>query len=83
MDSELIKYIIEVGGIGVIFGVLMWLLLKEIIKQGRQDRVFMEDRLTTIIEEYNQKCDRDHQTQQEFMKVLTELNTWLRMKNGH
>lgn len=71
----LLEYIGSIGGIAGIFGYLMFLAYRNTVSQMREDRKFMEDRLTKIIE--SDQASRERHTQ-----VLTELITYLKMKNG-
>lgn len=48
---------------------------REYADQLRQDRMFMEDRLTKII-------DRDQESREKYTKVTEELTTLLRRMNG-
>lgn len=68
MEFSLIEYVGSVGGVGAVFGIVMFLVYRQTVKQIRVDRKFMEDRLTDIIKEYNDVCH--------------ELITWLKSKNG-
>ena len=74
-------------GLGGVFAGVMVHLYRETVKnhrednnhyieQIREDRKFMEDRLTTILSEYNQKCDG-------MTDALRELTVWLKARNGH
>lgn len=66
------------GSIGGIIGVLAFLIClayKHLVSQMREDRKFMEDRLSKIIDAYNSITNEN-------TKILTELITWLRAKNG-
>ncbi len=64
----IIEYIGSIGGIGGVFGLIMFLVYRQTVRQIREDRKFMEDRLTNIIREYNDVCH--------------ELIVWLKAKNG-
>ncbi len=74
-NLDLMQYVGSVGGIGGIFGVVIFIVYRQSTKQLREDRKFMEDRLTGILDAYNK-------TSLENTKVLTELITWLKAKNG-
>ena len=72
-----------IGSIGGIAGVLAFIILmmyrqdrKESSEQLREDRKFMEDRLSMIIDSYNKTATAN-------TEVLFELVTWLKAKNGH
>ena len=70
-----LQWIAGVGGIGAVFAVLLFFVYRQTNKQMREDRKYMEDRLTSIISAYNQSV-------QENTKVLSELFTYLKAKNG-
>ena len=72
---DMIQYIGSIGGIAGVLAVLFWLTNRYLIRQMREDRKFMEDRLTKIIDAYNN-------TTSDNTKVLYELITWLKAKNG-
>ena len=72
---SLIEYIGSIGGIGGVLALFLYLLVKHLVSQMRQDRKYMEDRLTKIIE-------ADQQSRERHTGVLTELITFLKMKNG-
>ncbi len=65
-----------IGGVGAVFGFLMYLALRDSVKTMRIDRKFMEDRLSSVIDGYNKAT-------LENTKILAELYTWLRAKNGN
>ena len=65
----MIEYIGSIGGIAGVLAVAIFLVY-------RQDRKSSEDRLTSIIKSYNDAV-------QENTKVLAELFTWLKAKNGN
>jgi len=82
----LIEYIGSIGGVGGVLALLIFLAYRYLVRQMREDRMtsqdqiredrkFMEDRLTKIIGAYNKSSYRN-------TKVLTELITWLKAKNG-
>lgn len=72
---EFIQWIGAIGGVGAVFAVLMFFILMKVMKVMRQDRKYMEDRLTDIIDAYNKIT-------QENIKIQTEVLTWLKAKNG-
>ena len=72
---SIIEYIGSIGGIVGVFGYLIFLAYKATVKQLRDDRKFMEDRLTKLIE-------NDHQTREAHTKALTEMTTLLIRLNG-
>lgn len=70
-----IEYIGGIGGIAGVLAVLMFSLMKNLLRQMRDDRKYMEDKLSKIIDDYN-KAANDN------TKALTELIIWLRARNG-
>ena len=64
----IIEYIGSIGGIGGVFALLMFLVYRQTIKQMRDDRKYMEDHLSNIIQDYN--------------TITNELIIWLKSKNG-
>lgn len=79
----MIEYIGGIGGIAGVLAVLMFLTYKYLVAQMRQDRQFMEDRLTGIIKEYNSSQQSGQEVTVKNTQVLTELITWLKARNGH
>jgi len=77
MDSiNIIQWLGGLGGVGAVFGFLMYLALRESTKTMRQDRRYMEDRLSGVLDGYNKATLKN-------TKVLSELFTYLKMKNGN
>lgn len=72
---DFIQWIGTVGGIGGVFAVIMFFVYRASEKRSREDRKFMEDRLTGVLEAYDKST-------QDNTKVLSELYTWLKAKNG-
>ena len=76
----LVEYIGSIGGIAGIFAVAILLIYRQDRKASedrqREDRKFMEDRQSKTIQSYNEAITEN-------TKVLSELYTWLRGKNGH
>ena len=75
MTLGILEWIAGVGGIGAVFAVVMFFVYRMTIKQQREDRKYMEDRMSQILGEYNKAV-------QENTKILSELFTWLKAKNG-
>lgn len=73
---DLLQYIGSIGGIAGVLAFLIFLAYRHLVSQMREDRRFMEDRLTDIIHEYNR-------TTSENTRIQTELITWLKAKNGN
>jgi len=76
----MIEYIGSIGGITGVLAFCIFLIYRQDKKSAedrlREDRKLMEDRLTHVLDEYNVAF-------RENTKVLSELYTWLRHKNGH
>lgn len=70
-----IEYIGSIGGIAGVLAVLMFLAYRYLVNQMREDRRFMEDRLTHVLDDYNQAFKDNTQ-------MLSELYTWLKARNG-
>ena len=70
-----LEYIGSIGGIAGVLAFLIFIAYRYLVYQMREDRKFMEDRLTHILDRYDK-------TASDNTKVLTELITWLKMKNG-
>lgn len=79
---EMLQYIGSIGGIGGIFGIVMFLVYRQTVKQVREDRKFMENRLTGLVEENFQIRERSISATVKHAQVLTELIVWLKAKNG-
>jgi len=72
---DLLQYIGSIGGITGVLALLIFMAYRYLVHQMREDRKYMEDRLTKIIDAYNEAATNN-------TRVLTELITWLRAKNG-
>ena len=72
---DLLQYAGSLGGIAGVLAVLIFAAYKYLVNQMREDRKFMEDRLSKIIDSYNAVTNDN-------TRVLTELITWLKIKNG-
>jgi len=62
-------------GIAGVLAVALFFFLRHLVGQMRQDRVFMEDRLTNVINGYNDAIKA-------FTEASVELITWLKARNG-
>jgi len=80
---SIIEYIGSIGGIAGVLAVLMFVAYRYLVNQMREDRKFMEDRLTQVISDYNDAQKAGQEVQLKNTQVLTELITWLKAKNGH
>ena len=63
-------------GLGAVFAGVMFAIYRQMVKQMREDRKFMEDRQHQTIQDYNQAV-------KENTNVLHELLIWLKAKNGN
>jgi hypothetical protein len=66
---DLIQYIGSIGGITGVLAFVMFMIY-------RQDRKYTEERLTRLLE-------IDQKTREDNTRVLSELITWLKRKNGN
>lgn len=76
---DLLQIVASLGGVGAVFGVIVFFLYRYDRKGSenrlREDRKFMEDRLTKILED-------EQESREENTKVLTELTILLKAMNG-
>jgi hypothetical protein len=79
---SIIEYIGNIGGIAGILAVIIFLCYKYLVNQMRDDRKYMEDRLTSVLQDYNDAIKERNETMVKHTTVLTELITWLKTKNG-
>lgn len=95
---DFIQWIGAVGGIGAVFAVILFCILMKVMKTHheevkadridytdslREDRKFMEDRLTNILKDYNEALKDTRESIRENTQVNTELITYLKAKNGN
>ena len=73
---DFLQWIGAVGGVGAVFAVLMFFVYRQTIKQMREDRKYWEERLSKIIDKYDETASKN-------TTVLTELIVWLKAKNGN
>jgi len=73
-------------GVGALLGVIMFMAYRQDRKASedriREDRVFMEDRLTSLIGRDQELIDNGQKSQDANTKALTELTTVLERMNG-
>jgi len=86
----MIEFLQSVGGawgMGAVFAVILFFVLMRVMKHYttmmREDRKYMEDRMTRLNGDYNERVQETNRSRDENTKVLTELITWLKAKNGH
>ena len=63
-------------GIAGVLAVALFFFLRHLVSQMREDRKFMEDRLTDVIKAYNEAI-------QAFTEAAVELITLLKARNGN
>jgi len=73
---DFLQWVAGVGGIGGVFAVLLFFIYRQTIKQMREDRKYTENRMSNVLDAYNKAT-------LENTKILAELYTWLRAKNGN
>jgi len=79
MEWELIKRVLELGGVSVLAIIIFFMYRRD--RLSTEKRIFQngemtEARLSRLLEE-------DQETRTEHTKALTELITWLKAKNGN
>ena len=83
----LVEYIGSIGGIAGVLAVIIFLIYRQDRKSSedrqREDRKFMEDRLTEILGDYRDVVKERYEITLKNTSVLSELITWLKAKNGH
>lgn len=82
----MIEFLQSVGttwGIGAVFAILMFFILMKAFRMMREDRKFMEDRLTGLVDKYDKTSRAQQRASNKAAKVMTELHTWLKARNGH
>lgn len=81
MENAILEYLISGGSsaaVVVLALLIFWAYRKDrksSEERQRSDRVFMEDRLTKMVE--SEQATRDENT-----KAITELTTFLKLRNG-
>lgn len=83
MTQPTLEYIGSIGGITGILAFLIFLAYRYLVCQMRDDRKFMEDRLTGIIGDYNAIQRTSQDIMMKHTQVMTELIVWLKAKNGN
>ncbi len=89
-----LQWVSGVGGIGAVFGIIIFWVYRETTRQMREDRIIMEkqmredrkfseERLVKIIDDYHVTCHDDQGIMVKHTQVMTELLVYLRAKNGH
>uniref|UniRef100_A0A6M3JD62 Uncharacterized protein n=1 Tax=viral metagenome TaxID=1070528 RepID=A0A6M3JD62_9ZZZZ len=79
---SMVEYIGSIGGIAGVLAFLIFMAYRYLVNQMREDRKFMEDRLTAIIQDYNDVCAKNQDVMVKHTQVMTELIVYLRARNG-
>lgn len=72
---DFLQWIGAIGGVGAVFAVMMFLVNRQTNKTMRDDRKYMEDRMSDCLDNYNKSVTDN-------TKILSELYTYLKAKNG-
>ena len=83
MSEMILDYIISVGGIGGLLALIMFFSYRYLVRQMREDRKYMEDRMTKVIDDYGANCKSHTDAMIKHTQVLTELIVYLKAKNGN
>lgn len=73
---SVLEYIGSIGGVGGVLAVLLFLCYRHLGNTMRDDRKYMEDRQKAVLDDYRTAMTEN-------TKILTELFTWLKAKNGN
>ena len=83
----LLEFAGQIGGIAGVLAVIMFLIYRQDRKSSErnqiQDRKFMEDRLTDVLDKYSNGCEKQTEAFSKVREALVELTTWLKRKNGN
>lgn len=82
MTMGFLEWIASIGGVGAVFAVIMFFVYRQTIKQQREDRKYIEDRMMRLTDDYNERMQETNKSRDDNTKVLTGLITWLKAKNG-
>jgi len=74
--------LLDWGIAGVLAG-MIFLAYRNTIKQQREDRKYMEDRMEGIITNYHKDSKAATKSMVANTKIQNQLFTWLKGKNGH
>jgi len=75
MEGELLKYLSTLGIGGILAAFIFYFY--------RQDRKASDKQLQGLMGDYQALVKANNLLQQEHIKILSELYTWLRAKNGN
>ena len=77
-----LEWIGAIGGVGAVFAVLMFFVYRQTNKQMHDDRKFTEDRMMKLTDDYNERQQETNKSRDDNTKILAELYTYLKAKNG-
>ena len=70
-------------GIAGILAAIIFLAYRNLVKQLRDDRKYIEDRMAGLITDYTEVCKAQTDATVKHTAIQTELITWLKARNGH
>lgn len=82
-ELELLKYVGSIGGAAGVLALVIFFAYRNLVGTLRTDRKFMEDRLIELIKSYHETCHNDQEIMIKHTQIMTELFTYLKMKNGN
>lgn len=77
----MIEYLGSISGIGGILAFCFFLAYRDTTFRIREDRMFSEKRLTSLIDSYNEVCKGNQEVMIKHTQVMTELITYLKMRS--
>ena len=77
------EFAMSIGTVAVVLISSLFGAFKYLIQHTRADRKFMEDRLTKVLDDYNQSQQNITNMMVDYSQTSAELLTWLKTKNGH
>lgn len=70
-------------GIAGVLALIIFLAYRNLVKQMREDRKYIEDRMAGIIDNYHDDSKADTESRIENTKIQSELFQWLKGRNGN
>jgi len=70
-------------GIAGVLAAIIFVAYRNLVNQLRDDRKYIEDRMTGIIDNYHEDSQAATESRIENTKVQSELFAWLKARNGH
>jgi len=78
----ILEYVGSIGGVGAVFALIIFTIYRQTVKEMREDRRYIEDRMALLVQENFQIREKYIETTNKHTTVLTELIIYLRTKNG-